>query len=72
MSIESVQFVEMVRYFSGQSDTQSAPYPTKLENKRQYYCVVCGGERPHMIEDRGLDEVWRCCSCGIGKVFRVR
>jgi len=68
MSVESLQFVEMVREAASvKADPHIHPSTIKY-----YYCVVCGSEREHKIEEMGLDEVWRCCTCGIGKVFRVR
>ena len=85
MSVESVQFVEMVREAAAREDGGSkdrSKHPTgtqgtqtnrciQLYEIRSYHCGVCGGERDHTIEKQGMDEVWRCCGCGIGKVFRI-
>ena len=92
MSVESVQFVEMVREAVAREDggskidrskspagtQQPQPPAGTLPNRciqlyeiRSYFCGVCGGERDHTIEKQGMDEVWKCCSCGIGKVFRI-
>ena len=96
MSIESLQFVEMVREAAANGQPGSPMDQSKIDHHvqaigesmqlpsgtqpdrciqlyeiRSYYCGVCGGERDHTLEKQGMDEVWRCCGCGIGKVFRI-
>lgn len=63
MSTETVQFVEMVR---------KAYIPYLTNEIHLHFCASCGCQKPHRINDRGLDEIYQCQSCGHETSYRVR
>lgn len=68
MSIETVQFVEMIRqaYARQQQVRQKPAVGLAL------YCERCCQVTTHSVHDRGLDEIYTCSVCGQEQVFRVR
>ena len=65
MSIESVQFSEMVR----NPQIQAMPAETKC----WLWCPICGERKAHALAyETELDEIYRCPTCGNSQSFRVR
>jgi hypothetical protein len=69
MSIETVQFVEMIRQ-------AAAALPPRLAQRPAagyaLHCDKCGRATTHAVHDRGVDEIYTCSVCGQEQVFRVR
>ena len=67
MSVETVQFVEIVR----QALTKLSSRMTE-EGQGMLRCDICGCQAMTYERSQGNDEIYRCLGCGCTKAYRVR